>query len=443
MSKPENSPTVRRPSRRDFLKTSTAVVGGAVAGLNVARSAHAAENNALRVGLIGCGGRGTGAAGNALDADPNTTVTAMGDAFGERLESSLKSLKTKYGDRAAIAPDRCFVGLDAYQKVIDSGVDVVILTEPPHFRPRHLEAAVEAGKHVFCEKPVAVDAPGIRSILASCEEAEKKGLSIVSGLCWRYHFAVQETMKQVLEGAIGRIVSIQETYNTGHVGRSQPRQPDWTEMEYQLRNWYFFTWLSGDHNVEQHVHSLDKASWAMGDRPPARAWGLGGRQVKNDPKYGNIYDHHAVVYEYETGARVYAYCRQQPGCWNSTEDYFFGSKGTCNVLRKYSIYSPEGETVWKYDGPSCNMYVEEHKALFSAIRSGSPINNGLYMATSTMLAIIGRMVNYTGQAITWEDAMNSQEVLGPKSYTWDADPPILPDENGNYPIAMPGMTKFV
>jgi predicted dehydrogenase len=443
MPEPNHSSATSRPSRRDFLKTSTAVVGGAVAGLSLARSAHAAENNTLKVGLIGCGGRGTGAAGNALDADPNTVLTAMGDAFAERVETSLKGLKSKYGDRVTADPDRCFVGLDAYQKVIDSGVDVVILTEPPHFRPIHLKAAVEAGKHVFCEKPVAVDGPGIRSILATCEQAKQKGLNIVSGLCWRYHFAVQETMKRVADGAIGRIVAIQETYNTGHTGRSQPRQPEWSEMEFQLRNWYFFTWLSGDHNVEQHVHSLDKASWAMGDRPPVRAWGLGGRQVKNEPRYGNIYDHHAVVYEYEGGVRVYAYCRQQAGCWNSTEDYFFGSEGTCNVLNKYSVYSPDGETVWKYDGPNCNMYVEEHKALFAAIRSGNPINNGHYMATSTMLAIIGRMVNYTGQAITWEEAMNSQEVLAPKSYAWDADPPILPDAEGNYPVAVPGVTKFI
>jgi len=444
MPKSKNLEAALQPSRRDFLKTSTAALGGALAGaLSVSRSAHAAEDGTLKVGLIGCGGRGTGAVGNALNADPNIKLTAMADAFPDRVEGSLSRLKaSKHADRIAVDPDHCFSGFEAYRQLLESGVDVVILAATPHFRPRHLKACVEAGKHVFCEKPVAVDAPGIRSVLASTEEAEKKGLSLVSGLCWRYDSAVCETMKRVMDGTIGDIVSVLETYNTGMVGGSRPREPDWTEMAYQLRNWYFFTWLSGDHNVEQHVHSLDKASWAMGDQPPVRAWGLGGRQVKNDPKYGNIYDHHAVVYEYENGTHVYAYTRQQPGCWNGTEDYFFGTKGTCNVLNKFRV-EVGGEVTWRYDGPRPNMYDEEHRALFSAIRSGNPINNGRYMATSTMLAILGRMVTYTGQAIKWEDAMNSQEVLAPSTYSWDADPPILPDENGNYPVAMPGVTKFV
>jgi predicted dehydrogenase len=444
MPESNRSAAVSGPSRRDFLKRSTAVVGGALAGgLSIRRSAHAAEDGTLKIGLIGCGGRGTGAAVNALNADENAKLVAMADAFPDRVEGSLGRLKSgKHAERIAVDAHHCFSGFDAYQQLLESDVDVVILAATPHFRPRHLKACVEAGKHVFCEKPVAVDAPGIRSVLASTEQAEKKGLSIVSGLCWRYHFGVQETMKRVLDGTIGRVVSIQETYNTRHVGRSQPRQADWTEMAYQLRNWYFFTWLSGDHNTEQHVHSLDKASWAMGDEPPVQAWGLGGRQVKNDPKYGNIYDHHAVVYEYEGGTRVYAYCRQQNGCWNSTEDYFFGTKGTCNVLNKYRVERPDGEVTWRYDGPKCNMYDEEHKALFSAIRSGNPINNGRYMATSTMLAIVGRMATYTGGMIKWEDAMNSEETLAPASYSWDADPPIMPDESGNYPVAMPGVTKF-
>lgn len=431
-------------SRREFLKASTAVVGGALAGtLSIRRAAHAAEDGTLKVGLIGCGGRGTGAAVNALNADENAKLVAMADVFADQVEGSLGRLKAgQHAERIAVDPDHRFSGFDAYQKLIDSGVDVVILAETPHFRPQHLKACIDAGKHVFCEKPVAVDAPGIRSVLATSEAAEKKGLCIVSGLCWRYDFAVKATMQKILDGAIGDVVSIQETYNTGMVGRSRPRDPNWGEMEYQIRNWYFYTWLSGDHNVEQHVHSLDKASWAMGDKPPVRAWGLGGRQVKDDPKWGNIYDHHAVVYEYENGTRVYAYCRQQPGCWNSTEDFFFGTKGICNVLNKYRI-EVGGETTWRYDGPRSNMYDEEHKALFAAIRSGNPINNGRYMATSTMLAIIGRMVTYTGQAIKWDEAMNSQETLAPASYTWDADPPCMPGDDGQYPIAMPGLTKFV
>ncbi len=433
-----------RSSRRDFLKTSTAAVGGAMAaGLSIPRGVHAAEDGTLKVGLIGCGGRGTGALQNALNADENAKVTAMADVFPDKVEGSLKRLKAANPDRVAVDPDHCFSGFDAYEQLLATDVDVVCLAATPHFRPRHLKAAVEAGKHIFCEKPVAVDAPGIRSVLVSTEQAKQKGLSLVSGLCWRYHFGVQEAMKRVTDGTIGDVVAIQETYNTGMVGRSQPREPDWSEMEHQLRNWYFFSWLSGDHNVEQHVHSLDKASWAMGDKPPVRAWGLGGRQIKDDPKYGDIYDHHAVVYEYENGTRVYAYCRQQPDTWRSTEDYFFGTRGTCNVLNKYRITDRSGEVTWRYDGPKCNMYEEEHKALFASIRSGNPINNGRYMATSTMLAIIGRMVDYTGQAITWEQAMNSEETLAPEEYSFEADPPIMPGDDGHYPIAMPGVTKFV
>jgi predicted dehydrogenase len=428
-------------NRRAFLKTSGTVFGGALAGgMSIGRTAHAAGSDVLKIGLIGCGGRGTGAAVNAMTVDENTQLTALADPFAEKMEGSLEGLKKRFGERVTADKSTCFDGFDGYQKVIDSGVDVVILGTPPHFRPMHLKAAVDAKLHVFCEKPVAVDAPGVRSVLETSEEAEKKGLCLVSGLCWRYHFGVQETMKRVLDGAIGDVVSVLETYNTGHVGRSQPRKPEWSEMEFQLRNWYFFTWLSGDHNVEQHVHSLDKASWVMGDRPPKRAWGLGGRQVKEDPKYGDIFDHHAVVYEYDSGARVFAYCRQQPGCWNSTEDYFYGTKGTCNVLNKYRI---DAEKRWRYDGPNCNMYEEEHRALFSAIRSGDPINNGRYMSISTMLAIIGRMVTYTGQAIEWDKAMQSQETLAPASYSWDADPPTMPGDGGQYQVAIPGSTKFV
>lgn len=430
-------PSPHLTRRRDFLKTSTAA---ALAGsLAIGRSAHAAGDDTLKVGLIGCGGRGTGAAANALNADGGARLVAMADAFEDRLQGSLNGLKKRYGDRVTVDADHCFVGFGGHEKLIASGVDVVILTTPPHFRPMQLKAAVDAGKHVFCEKPVAVDAPGIRSVMETTEKAQQKGLNLVSGLCWRYHPAVKETMQRVLDGAIGEVLSIQETYNTGTLWQ-RPRQPDWSEMEYQMRNWLYFTWLSGDHNNEQHVHSLDKGSWAMGDQPPVRAWGLGGRQVRTDPKYGNIFDHHAVVYEYANGTRMHAYCRQMAGCWNDVTDSFAGTKGRCNVLGGYRI---EGETPWQYRGRGGNMYDLEHEALFSAIRSGKPINNGRYMATSTMLAILGRMCTYTGQAITWQQALDSQESLAPKRYSFDAQPPILPDADGKYPIAVPGVTKLV
>ena len=245
-------------------------------------------------------------------------------------------------------------------------------------------------------------------------------------------------MQRILDGAIGDILSIQETYLTGFLWH-RGREPDDTEMKYQMRNWYYFAWLSGDHNVEQHVHSLDKALWAFGDQPPVRAWGLGGRQVRTDPLYGDIYDHHAVVYEYPNNVKVHAYTRQQANCYRDTADHFLGTKGHADIL-KHTI---DGENPWQYRGPKESMYELEHQAMFQAIRSGEPINNGQYMAYSTMLGILGRMVNYTGQAITWEDAINSQETLAPDRYAWDAVPPTLPDENGRYPVASPGNTKFV
>ncbi len=437
MSTRANASRLTESSRRSFLKVSAATAVAST--LPLARSAHAAGDDTLKIGLIGCGGRGTGAAANALEADPNTKLVALADLFEDRLQGCLKSLQARNDPRVAVDSEHCFVGFDAYQKLIDSGVDVVLLASTPHFRPRHLKAAIDAGKHVFCEKPVAVDAPGVRSVLASAEEAKKKNLSLVSGLCWRYHNGVKETMQRILDGAIGDVVTIQETYNTGALW-TRDRQPTQTEIEYQIRNWYNFTWLSGDHNTEQHVHSLDKTSWAMGDEPPVLAWGLGGRQARRGAaKYGNIFDHHAVVYEYANGCRVHAYCRQQAGCANDTSDNFTGTKGTANIL-KHQI---KGENPWRFKGNGGNMYVLEHEALFGSIRKSEPINNGLYMARSTMLAILGRMVNYTGQRLTWDQAINSKEELMPSKYSFDGKPPILPGEDGLYEIAVPGVTKFV
>lgn len=424
-------------NRRDFLKTTTALAGGAaLTGLSIQRAAHAAEDNQIKIGLIGCGGRGTGAAANALTADPNTVLTAMADAFEDRMTQSHKGLVKQFGDRVQVPQEKQFVGFDAYKNVIND-VDVVLLCTPPHFRPMQLRAALEAGKHVFCEKPVAVDAPGIRSVLESTKLAKEKGLSLVSGLCWRYHHAVKETMQRILDGAIGDICSIQSNYLTSTLWH-RGEQP--TEMAYQMRNWYYFTWLSGDFNVEQHVHSLDKALWAFNDEPPIRAYGLGGRQVRvEQPKWGNIYDHMAVVYEYPDGKKVHSYCRQQKGCYNMTSDEMLGTKGRAVVTPKHEI---EGENPWRFQGEGGNMYVLEHEALFNSIRSGQPINNGLYMARSTMMGILGRMVCYTGKAITWDEAMASTEDLSPKAYAWDADPPILPDADGKYPVALPGQTPF-
>jgi predicted dehydrogenase len=440
-----HQPTRRSESvsdhRRGFLKTAGAATAAlaAVPGLNIARAAHTAGSDVLRVGLVGCGGRGAGAAANALNADPNCHIVALADAFPDRLQGTLDNLKKRDPARVTVDAAHCFVGLDCCERLLASGVDVVLLAEPPHFRPRNLKAAIAAGKHVFCEKPVAVDPAGIRSVLETTEQAKQKNLNIVSGLCWRYDHGVRETMKRVLDGAIGDLVSMRLTYNTGELWH-RGRQPDWTEMQYQVRNWYYFTWLSGDFNCEQHVHTLDKALWAMHDTPPTRAWGLGGRQVRTDPKYGNIFDHHAVVYEYEGGPMVHSYCRQMGRCWGENAAIFLGTKGRANILR----HLIEGENPWKFPGPKPpSMYDVEHQELFAAIRSGKPINNGIYMAYSTMLAVLGRMTTYTGQLITWEQAMASKEELVPSAYTWDAKPPIVPDADGRYPIAIPGVTPVV
>jgi predicted dehydrogenase len=421
-------------SRRSFLKTSAAAASGALAAkLSIARNAHAAGSDLLRVGLIGCGGRGTGAAVQALNADKNSKLVAMADAFEDRLESSLDRLlkNPEIPGRVDVPKERRFVGFDAYKQLIDSGVDVVLLAEPPHFRPTHLRAAVDAGKHVFAEKPVAVDAPGVRSVLATCEEARKKNLSIVSGLCLRYSNGFRETMKRIHDGALGEIRALEARDFRGSIW-VKPRQTGWTDMEWQMRNWYYFTWLSGDFNVEQHVHYLDICTWAMKDEYPVRAFGIGGRQVRTGPEYGNIYDHHSVIYEYANGARLFSYCRQQAKCHNDISGHIHGSKGTgffTDTRMKLTTQTP-----WEYDGPKVNFYQTEHDELFASIRNGKPINNGEYMSKSTLLAIMGRMATYTGQVITWEQAMNSTENLTPAKYDWGSIPtPAVP---------VPGTTRF-
>ena len=441
MKQPQPRRSSQRNSRRSFLKTSAALAGAAVAAnLSAPRGVHAAGSDILKIGLVGCGGRGTGAVANAFEADPQTRLTAVGDAFDDQAQRAVKLLAEKYPERVAVDAEHRFAGFDACQKVIASGVDVVLLATTPHFRPLHLRACVEAGKHVFAEKPLAVDAPGVRSVMATCENAKQRGLSVVSGFMNRHDAAIKETMQRVRDGAIGRIVALQETYNVGPPWfRNRDRQAGWTEMEYQIRNWYPFTWLSGDHNVEQHIHSLDKAAWAMGDEPPQSAWGSGGRQVRSEITLGQIFDHHCVTYEYADGVRLYSHCRRQAGCDNDVSDIFLGTRGVCD-LSKGRI---EGENPWRYQGPRNNSFVAEHEALFASIRAGRPINDGLHMTRSTLLAILGRMATYTGKRLTWDEAFNSQEDLSPQRYAWDADPPVLPDKNGQYPMAIPGVTRFL
>jgi predicted dehydrogenase len=420
-------------SRREFL--STAAAGASLAGLaTLAPHVFAAGGDTLKIGLIGCGGRGSGAAAQALHADPNVKLWAVGDAFPDRLKESLDGLR-KDGELTAkidVTPERCFTGFDAYKGVIGSGVDVVLLCTPPHFRPLHFEAAVAAGKHCFVEKPVAVDGPGCRKVLDVCREAKKKNLAVVSGLCYRYEHAKRETMKRVHDGAVGDIVALHTTYNAWGLWK-RDRQQGWSDMEWQLRNWLYFTWLSGDHIVEQHVHSLDKMAWAMQDTYPVRASGMGGRQARVEPEYGHIFDHHAVVFEYANGVKLFSFCRQQNNTAKDVSDYILGTEGTCDVMKHVIT----GKNKWRLGKPDPrdNMYQNEHDELFASIRAGKPINNGEFMTNSTLLGIMGRMATYTGKIITWEMALNSREDLSPPAYTWGPLP--VP------PVPVPGKTPFV
>ena len=425
-------------TRRHFLRnSSTVAVGGLVASATLSRATDSSTPapSVIKVGLIGCGGRGTGAALQALKADPGVRLTALADVFADRLDSSLATLKkmTAVANRIDVTPATSFVGLDAYQKVIDSGVDVVLLASTPAFRPEHFRAAVAAGKHVFCEKPVAVDGPGIRSVLASAAEAQRKNLSVMSGFCWRYDPRMRATVAQIHAGAIGDLRAIIATYHTGTLTTKFPgtRTPGQTDLEWQLRNWYNFTWLSGDHLVEQAIHNVDKIAWLMKQEMPTQAIAVGGRTV---PAYGNTYDNFSVAYEYASGVRATLSCRQHDGVYNEVTDYVMGTEGIFSNGR-LATQGITGKTNWKYTGPTRDMYQVEHDELFAAIRAGKPVNDGISMAHSTLMAIMGRMAAYTGQVVTWDRALNSEEVLVPATLDWNAPRPVAAR-------AIPGQTKL-
>jgi predicted dehydrogenase len=421
------------PSRRSFLSTTSKLAAagslGAVTMPELAFGFHNSVDDKIRVGLVGCGGRGTGAAVNACNADSKVVISGLADAFQDRLNSCVESLKHEENARLEIEDDHLFTGFDCCEKLVQSDVDVVLLAAPPHFRPAHLKACVEAGKHVFVEKPVAVDVPGVKSILKSCELAEQKGLSIVSGLCWRYDWKVQEMMKRIKDGAIGEIRAIQENYLTGTLWH-RGDHPQWSRMEYQLRNWLYFNWLSGDHIAEQHIHSIDKALWLMNDNLPTSCYGTGSRFVRTDPKWGNVYDNFSCVFEWEEeGVKAFTYCRQMAGCFNDTDDYVIGTKGSAKILRG-EITTPEGVERIKEPGNTSNMYDAEHAEFFKSIQNGLPINNGKYMSYSTLMALMGRDACYTGQFIKTEDYWKDERRLGPETYRWD-------DYNPD-PVAKPG-----
>ena len=442
MKRPIEPASTRRHSaitRRDVLRGGLAAAAAApalsssvLAALSRSGAVHARGSDTLRVGLIGCGGRGSGAATQALDADPGVIVTAMADAFPERVESCLVQLREHDPQRVQVDDGRKFVGFDAYRQLIDSGVDVVILATPVVFRPMHLKAAVDAGKHVFCEKPMAVDAPGVRSVLASAAEAKRRNLSLVAGFCWRYSDAERATFHEIHEGRIGAVRAVHTSYNTSGWVEPKPRDPNWSEMEYCLRNWHYFYPLSGDHVVEQACHSIDKIAWAMNDRTPARCTTVGGRAVRT---MGNVYDHFGVTYEYDDGARAFHTCRQIENTPFDNSDYVMGEKGFCAINGWAPSHEITGESPWRYEGERRNMYQTEHDELFASIRKGEPINDGVWMAHSTLMSIMARMAAYTGQTITWDQALNSQEDLTPKRWEWGSIE--MP------PVALPGRTQFI
>jgi myo-inositol 2-dehydrogenase/D-chiro-inositol 1-dehydrogenase len=423
------------PSRRDFLKTSAVLASAA--GL----PGYAAGTDVIRIGVIGCGGRGEAAAMNAMNADKGVRLAALGDLLADRVQEKRTALKLKYPEQVAVDDDHCFEGFDAYKNVIAS-VDVVLIANAAKFHPLHFKTAVEAGKHVFLEKPHAIDPAGVKMVRAACELAKQKRLSVVSGLQSRYHPGYQETIQRVHDGAIGDIVAIQETWlRAPYV--LYPRRPGQSEIVYQGSNQYHFNWLSGDDVPQTLIHNLDRARWALREQSPARAYGMGGRSTLRGEIYGNVFDHNAVVYEFDSGVRLYAYCRTIPNCYEENSSLLLGTKGRCDLLG----LRIQGETNWQSAGPTSkrDAYDLEHVALFSAIRSGTPINNGGYMADSTLTGVMGQLTCYTGQEVTWAQATASDFYYPPRpeEVRRDLEPPVKPGPDGLYPVFVPGVTKLL
>ena len=426
--RPSAGPSFSASTRRTFLAGTTA--GVVTAGLSVPL-VHAAGSSTIKVGLVGCGGRGSGAAVQTLTADSGTRLVAVADAFQDRIDEQLPVIKgSAVGERVDVPKDRQYAGFDAYKHVIDQ-VDLVLLTTPPHFRPIHLEYAVSKGVHAFVEKPMAVDGPGLRKFLEAVKQSKAKGLSLVNGFCWRYFPPRRELMKRVLEGQIGDVVAIETTYNSQGVWDPRKKREECSsDMEYQMRNWYYYCWLSGDHIVEQAVHGIDTMGWITGDIRPIRCSAVGGRQSRTDAKYGNIWDHFSVVYEYPNNVRGYHHCRHWVHTDVQVADFLLGSKGMADVFKP----AITGENKWRHRGQRPDMYQVEHDEMYAAIRAGKPINNGEQAANSTLLALMGRTAAYTGRAVTPDMILNSKEDLSPPKYEFG---PLMAPA-----IPVPGYTKF-
>lgn len=446
-------------TRRDYLKTGSFAAGGLLLANQLAPNVYAAAPREIKVALIGCGNRGSGAAAQALAVGPHVKLWAMADAFDDRLESSLNILKLgveKAYDRDKtkplepqidVPPERRFVGLDAYRKAVDSGADLVIITGPPGFRPLHFEYAVNAGRHVFMEKPLATDGSGVRRVLAAAEKAKTQNLKVGVGLQRHHQDIYQESLKRIHDGELGDLVSMRCYWNGGFPAK-QPyaREDSASEYQHQVRNWYFFDWLSGDHICEQHIHNLDICNWIKNDHP-VEAEGMGGRLVRTGKEYGNIFDHHAVVYTYADGTRMHSYCRQIPGCERRIAEEADFTKGRAELGTGQCHLTLGGETHWKSprrkrDGYQ-NPYQVEWDVLIDAVENDKPHNEAVYAAHSTMTAILGRMANYSGKIIKYDDALNSEKVLTTDADDWQAQAPVQPLDDGGYAIAVPGVTQVL
>lgn len=422
-------------SRRQFIKTGAAA--SILPLLGSLQPVFAAGTDRLRLGLVGCGGRGIGAVRNCLAADPSVQIVALGDAFADRVDAALKDFTEGGGENSpplpkeqfAVTRERCFHGFDAYQRVMESGIDLVLLVTPPQFRPLHLETAVAHGLHVFMEKPVAVDPVGARRVMKAADLAAQKGLAIVAGTQRRHSADYLETMARIRDGAIGELTGGSCYWNQEALWH-RGRNPAWSEMEYQMRNWLYFTWLSGDHIVEQHMHNIDVMNWAFGG-PPVKAYGMGGRQSRTDPKYGNAWDHFAVEFEYANGARVQSMCRQVAGTSTRVSERLVGTKGWANPSGTI-----RGDHAWKFEAQLKNPYEQEHVDLIRSIRAGTPLNEGRQVAESTLTAIMGRMSAYTGREISYSWVLQASTLdLTPAAFAWGDAPAVE--------IPVPGITPLV
>lgn len=433
-------------TRRNFCKNTALAAGGILAvPLDVAASAHVLGDDAIKIALVGCGGRGTGAAAQALSTKENVKLVAMADAFQDRLDNCYEILSKKFidTDKIAVKDEDKHQGFDAYKAAIDKA-DVVILTTTPGFRPIHFEYAISKNKHVFMEKPVATDARGIRSVLETAKIAKMKRLNVVVGLQRHYQRNYLACLEEIRADKIGQIVSGQVYWNSSGVWVKE-RQENQTEMEYQMRNWYYFNWLCGDHIVEQHIHNIDVANWFIGEFP-IHAQGMGGREVRKGKEFGQIFDHHFVEFTYPSGAVISSQCRHQKGCLDNVSESFMGTKGKIytDSQNKGIITGYDGSTIYEHQGNNDpNPYQTEHDALFASIKAGGVISDAEHAAKTTMTAILGRMATYSGQLITFEDALNKGRSLMPETYSWDTVPPVIPDENGFYPIPVPGVTEVL